>query len=93
MRIPCPCCGERDLREFVYLGSHAYLDRPDHADWGDAWDAYLHRRANPEGHVRDLWYHQSGCGAWLVVDRSTATHAILAARLPAARPETAQGPT
>ena len=28
MRIPCPCCGPRDLREFTYLGSEAYLDRP-----------------------------------------------------------------
>ena len=81
IRIPCPICGERDRREFYYLGSKAYLNRPEDAQWSDAWDAYLHQRENPAGPVRDLWYHEAGCGAWLSVERSTATHAVAGAAL------------
>jgi sarcosine oxidase subunit delta len=80
MRIPCPLCGDRDLREFTYLGDRTYLDRPavgDHAGY----DAYLHLRDNPAGPIRDLWYHGSGCGAWLELSRDTVTHQISAARL------------
>ena len=81
MRLPCPLCGERDIREFTYKGAAVYLDRPD-PDAGDAaWDAYLHLRENPAGPTRDLWYHGGGCGAWLVVDRDTVTHAVTGARL------------
>lgn len=85
IRIPCPICGERDRREFHYLGSAAWLDRPDDPAWSEAWDAYLHLRDNPAGPVRDLWRHQGGCGAWLVVARDTATHAIAGAVLAAER--------
>ena len=80
MRIPCPLCGDRDLREFTYLGAEDYLHRPDEGD-AEGFDAYLHLRDNPAGPTRDLWYHGLGCGAWLVVDRDTTTHAITGARL------------
>ena len=29
MRICCPICGERDLREFHYEGSSKLIDRPE----------------------------------------------------------------
>ena len=29
MRLTCPHCGERDLREFTYRGAATWLDRPD----------------------------------------------------------------
>ncbi|MGI1660621.1 sarcosine oxidase subunit delta [Palleronia sp. KMU-117] len=78
MRIPCPCCGPRDLREFTYLGAATYLDRPA-ADAPDgAWDAYLHLRDNPAGPTRDLWYHEP-CGTWACVSRDTVTHAVTGA--------------
>ena len=49
---------------------------------GDApWDDYLHNRDNPCGETRDLWHHEAGCGAWLVVTRNTATHEIMSAEL------------
>ena len=83
MRLPCPLCGERDIREFTYKGSADYLDRPDPAAGGAAWDAYLHLRDNPAGPVEDLWYHGAGCGAWLVVSRNTVTHEVSGARLAA----------
>lgn len=79
MRIPCPLCGPRDIREFTYKG--AALPRPDPKAGDEAWDDYLHLRDNPAGVTRELWYHHAGCGAWLVVTRNTATHEVLGAEL------------
>ena len=85
MRIPCPLCGDRDLREFTYLGHETYLDRPAAEAPPRDWDAYLHLRENPEGATADLWWHGAGCGAWLRVERDTATHAVASARLASER--------
>lgn len=79
MRLPCPLCGSRDIREFGYMG--AALARPGGGDWSAAWDDYLHNRDNPAGETEELWYHGQGCGAWLVVRRDTVSHAVIAARL------------
>jgi heterotetrameric sarcosine oxidase delta subunit len=79
MRIDCPHCGSRDVREFSYLGD-ATVQRP-HADAGDAlarFTEYVYLRDNPAGPHRELWYHAAGCQAWLVVTRNTRTHDILA---------------
>jgi sarcosine oxidase subunit delta len=76
MRLTCPLCGTRDLREFTYYGAEIYADRPAEGASAEAWDAYLHLRDNPAGETRDLWYHELGCGAWIVVTRDTVTHAI-----------------
>ena len=75
MRLGCPVCGERDRREFYYQG--AALARPEGSDWGPEWDDYLHNRDNPAGVTRDLWQHEQGCGAWLIVTRDTVSHAVL----------------
>ncbi len=85
MRLPCPLCGERDIREFGYTGSAALLDRPAPGAGVDAWDGYLHLRDNPAGPTEELWYHAAGCAAWLVVTRDTVTHAVSGARLAADR--------
>lgn len=74
MRIDCPTCGPRDRREFYYRG--AALARPAVEAGAQAWDDYLHNRDNPAGRTRDLWQHEAGCGAWLVVTRNTVTHEI-----------------
>lgn len=79
MRLTCPICGERDRREFYAQG--AALARPDGETWSEAWDDYLHTRENPAGETRDLWQHEQGCGAWLIVARDTATHAVIAVAL------------
>ncbi|MEM6387223.1 MAG: sarcosine oxidase subunit delta [Pseudomonadota bacterium] len=75
MRLRCPHCGERDLREFTYKGDAVALSRP--VEGGDAqdWDDYLHNRDNPAGLTRELWYHNP-CGTWFVVERDTVTHLI-----------------
>lgn len=75
MRINCPCCGTRDRREFTYQGDALALERPDRDAGEQAWDDYVHNRDNPAGPTRDLWYHDP-CGAWIVVDRDTVTHAV-----------------
>ena len=76
MRINCPVCGERDRREFYYVGNAVTLERPERNADLDVWDDYLHLRDNPAGLTRDLWHHEAGCGAWLVVNRNTVTHAV-----------------
>ena len=78
MRLTCPLCGDRDRREFYYLGSEDHLNRPGPDAPVEAWDDMLHLRTNPAGETRDLWYHETGCGSWLLVTRNTVTHEILA---------------
>jgi methylglutamate dehydrogenase subunit B len=81
MRIPCPTCGDRDRREFYYQGDAVALNRPDPDAGEAAWDDYVHLRDNPAGITRDLWCHEGGCSAWIVVTRNTATHEVIKAEL------------
>ena len=83
MRLLCPNCGERDVREFYYQSTAGALIRPD-LDAGEVvWDNYLHNRDNPAGKTEDLWYHEAGCNAWIVVIRNTVSHEVLDAQLAA----------
>ena len=77
MRIECPLCGSRDRREFYYQGHATALDRPNPEATPEIWDDYLHNRENLAGITEDLWHHEHGCGAWLVVRRNTISHEIL----------------
>lgn len=79
MRLTCPICGERDRREFYFKG--AALDRPAPDAGEAAWDDYVYLRENPAGVTREYWYHEGGCGAWLVVTRNTVTHEVLETEL------------
>lgn len=83
MRITCPICGNRDRREFYYLGAASSLDRPKPDAGAAAWDRYLHLRENLAGPHDELWQHENGCGAWIIVRRDTVTHEILSAQLAA----------
>jgi heterotetrameric sarcosine oxidase delta subunit len=84
MRIPCLFCGERDVREFAYLGD-ATVTRPDPAaaNAEPLFLAYVYLRDNPAGPHRELWYHAQGCRSWLRVERDTRTHRIDGASLAA----------
>ena len=77
MRITCTHCGNRSLDEFIYLGD-ATVQRPDPArpDALAAFVDYVYQRENPVGRHRELWYHNAGCHAWLVVTRDVRTHEI-----------------
>ncbi len=81
MRLQCPICGARDVREFYYQGAAVMLERPDPDAGEAAWDDYLHLRDNPAGEHAELWSHDAGCGAWLKVRRNTATHEVYSAVL------------
>ena len=76
MRLPCPICGERDVREFYYQGAAVMLHRPEPDAGVAAWDDYLHLRDNQPGDLQELWSHDAGCGAWMKVVRNTASHAV-----------------
>ncbi|MEO0389387.1 MAG: sarcosine oxidase subunit delta [Pseudomonadota bacterium] len=81
MRLVCPICGERDRREFYYMGSAGALERPGPDASAEEWDWYVYLRENPAGVVRELWCHEAGCGAWIVVTRNVVTHEILKTEL------------
>jgi len=81
MRLRCPLCGDRDRREFSCMGAADYLDRPGAGAVPEAWDAYLHLRDNPAGRSRELWYHEAGCSAWLLVERDTVSHEVFSVAL------------
>jgi len=81
MRINCPLCGERDSREFHYRGAAKLLDRPA-PDAGDkAFYDYVYLRDNPAGVNRELWFHETGCRAWLVAERNVSTHEFKSVKL------------
>jgi len=84
MRIPCPFCGLRDAAEFSYRGD-ATPKRPDtavaSADIDAALYDYVYLRDNPAGLLSEYWYHGAGCHRWLVVERNTRTHRIIAASM------------
>jgi methylglutamate dehydrogenase subunit B len=86
LRIPCPCCGERDTREFSYLGD-ASVRRPEtaSAESAGAFVDYVYLRDNRAGEHQEFWHHTAGCRSWLVVTRDTVTHEIKAARRAADR--------
>lgn len=81
MRIACPLCGDRDRREFYYQGAAIALNRPAPVASENAWDDYVHLRDNPAGITQDLWHHEGGCGAWLVITRDTVSHEIASVEL------------
>jgi heterotetrameric sarcosine oxidase delta subunit len=77
MRVTCPVCGERDVREFAYRGSAKLLARPPAEAGAAAFHAYLNLRENAAGPNAELWQHERGCRAWLRVVRDTRSHAVL----------------
>lgn len=80
MRIDCPLCGPRDVREFTYLGDAVLAARPAPDAGQAAWQDYVHLRDNPAGAHEELWHHATGCSAWLRVRRNTVSHEVLSVR-------------
>ncbi len=78
MRIDCPFCGPRDVREFR-CGGEADRLRPDSPSEVDnaAWARYLYQRDNTKGVYRERWLHYFGCEQWLNVRRDTVSDAII----------------
>jgi len=81
MRIRCPFCGDRDSREFSYLGSTQGIPTRALSPAGpEEVFAAVYLRSNPAGPHEELWYHVYGCRLWLCVNRNTLTHEILSVR-------------
>jgi sarcosine oxidase subunit delta len=78
MIINHPDLGPCDAAEFTYLGDASLINRPDPSgeNAGAAFHEYLYLRDSPAGEHRELWYHEYGSRAWLVVTRNTLTHEI-----------------
>lgn len=76
--IPCPFCGPRNESEFLH-GGPAKARRPeDPTALSDAeWIDHLTVPPNPQGPVREHWWHSRGCGQWVTILRDTVTHEIL----------------
>ena len=81
MRLTCPNCGDRDSREFSYLGSAKLLTRPAGDAGAEAFHDYVNIRQNPAGENAELWQHVMGCAAWLHVVRNTVSHTVLSVAL------------
>jgi sarcosine oxidase subunit delta len=90
MRIPCPHCGERDGREFLYLGDASVCRPSPEAESAiAAFVDYVYFRDNRAGPHREYWYHAGGCQCWIVVTRNTRNHTVLDAQPP--NPQRATG--
>ncbi|MBZ0129687.1 MAG: sarcosine oxidase subunit delta [Rhodobacteraceae bacterium] len=83
MRITCPICGDRDLREFHYRGAAKLMHRPAPDAGDEAFYDYVHIRENPPGLNRELWFHELGCRAWLVAERDVTSHEFKSVELAA----------
>ncbi len=84
MRIDCPLCRSRPLGEFSYRGDATLAQPPDDSEESiEAWVDHLYFRDNPKGWHRELWQHQAGCRAWLIVERHTLSHQIRSVELAA----------
>ncbi len=56
--------------------------RPPDVPGGDSgWVSYLYFRENPDGPLKEWWYHGKGCGLWFVALRDTSTQELSWTRL------------
>jgi len=75
MRIKCPHCGLRAVEEFTAKGDASAL-RPAPEAGHEAHFRQVFMRQNRRGRHAELWQHDGGCRAWLVVERDTLSHEI-----------------
>jgi len=75
--FPCPFCGLRDEREFLFAGEAGNIRPAPAADVSaKAWAHYLHDRKNPRGAVREIWVHQT-CQEYLILRRDSLSLQVL----------------
>jgi heterotetrameric sarcosine oxidase delta subunit len=75
IRITCPNCGTRAVEEWVYGEVFAVPDEIADPDERDIDRGFMHN--NPEGPVREAWFHLYGCRRWIYLTRDTTTDHIL----------------
>lgn len=92
LQISCPCCGQRDEKEFNY-GGESHVRRPSFDSSDKEWADYLFNRDNPKGIHYERWVHSFGCGRWFNMARDTVTHEIYAVyKMGEAKPQLSQYP-
>lgn len=77
--FPCPFCGLRDEREFLFLAEAGKV-RPDTTQniSDEDWARYLHAIRNDKGAVREVWMHLT-CGEVFVLERDSVTMEVVRA--------------
>ena len=75
IRLTCPHCGVRPLEEWTYGEVFRVPDSIADPDARDVDRAYMHN--NPQGPVREAWFHLYGCRRWVYMTRDTATDQFL----------------
>ena len=76
IRLTCPNCGARSVEEWVH---GEIFDVPPHIDDPDQREldrSFMHN--NPEGPVREAWFHAYGCRRWLAITRDTTSDEVIA---------------
>jgi heterotetrameric sarcosine oxidase delta subunit len=69
--LTCPNCGPREVTDFAFGGE--VTTRPTERPSERELAAYNYFRRNAAGPQREWWYHRSGCRAWFIAERDTAT--------------------
>ena len=82
MLITCPYCGERGVGG-IHLSAATPPPRPAGREPGASTPGSTTSISAtiPRGRHREYWHHSGGCRAWLVVERDTLTHEIVAVDL------------
>lgn len=75
IRIDCPNCGTRALTEWVHGEVFAVPEAITNPDERDIDRGFMHN--NPEGSVREAWFHLYGCRRWIYLTRDTTTDQVL----------------
>ncbi len=78
--FPCPFCGLRDEREFLFVAELGKV-RPDttkHVSDED-WARYLHSIRNEKGHVQEVWMHLT-CGELFIMERDSVTMEVIGSK-------------
>ncbi|MEM7132628.1 MAG: sarcosine oxidase subunit delta [Chloroflexota bacterium] len=75
LQIPCPHCGPRAVREFVYGEVPTVPDSITDADERDIDRGFM--LTNPEGIQTEAWFHSYGCRRWVYIRRDTRTDSIV----------------
>ena len=73
MRLHCPFCGARHLREFEF-----HKTMPSH---GTSEFARVYERIDSADLSIEHWQHVGGCRGWLEVRRNPSTGEVLSVRL------------
>ncbi|MDQ3659919.1 MAG: sarcosine oxidase subunit delta [Actinomycetota bacterium] len=76
------------MSEFRYVGESIVRPDPNSATQ-EQWRAYLYEKSNPAGWATESWFHRSGCGRFLKIERDTISNEVRAIKLEKATPQKA----